>query len=292
MLPRPVPMSTGKSELARTVSRRQMYVLAAVCLAAGAPLGMLALRAMVARQAPTIEWLEHELVGDRVLYLYLGFASALVFGVVGFVLGGFEDRLERLSAIDPLTELMNRRRFTELVDTEIARAIRYGKPLSFLLIDVDDFKHINDAYGHVAGDTALRAIADCLRSNCRVSDTPSRYGGDEFAVLLTETGQQDAERFAERLTSQLRESTPYVQGAKPPTLSIGIAELHIGDAAEIRQLVRRADTALYEAKHLGRNRTSIAPPPGSTPSPPSPRASSAESVAFVGADADPIQSKK
>jgi diguanylate cyclase (GGDEF)-like protein len=234
-------------------SRRLLYVLAGIGLAAGAPLGLLVLRALVAGNRLTLAWVEHEFVADPVLYLYQGLASAAVFGAAAFVLGRFEEHLERLSAQDPLTEL-------------IARAVRYRKPLSFLLIDVDDFKHINDSYGHTAGDTALRGIAECLRASCRSSDTPARYGGDEFAVLLTETNLEDAERFAERLLSLMRRATSYAPGVKPPTLSIGIAELQDTDAAEARQLIRRADGALYAAKCEGRDRVSVAAPPRVAPS--------------------------
>ncbi len=247
-------------------SRRLLYVLAGIGLAAGAPLGLLVLRALVAGNRLTLAWVEHEFVADPVLYLYQGLATAAVFGAAAFVLGRFEEHLERLSAQDPLTELMNRRSFSHLVDAEIARAVRYHKPLSFLLIDVDDFKHINDSYGHTAGDTALRGIADCLRASCRSSDTPARYGGDEFAVLLTDTNLEDAERFAERLLSLMRRATPYAPGVKPPTLSIGIAALQDTDPAEARQLVRRADGALYAAKCEGRDRVSVAAPPRVAPS--------------------------
>lgn len=258
-------MKPRRPEIGGPASRRVLYVLAGLVLAAGAPLGLLILRAWLAGVVPTVTWVESQLQADPVPYLYQGVATAIVFTSIGFIVGGFEDRLERLSSLDGLTGLLNRSSFNRLVDTEIARAHRYHKPLSFLLVDVDDFKRINDQYGHPAGDAALRGIADCLRANCRVSDVAARYGGDEFAVLLTETGGEDAERFAERLLTLLHSAPPFMQAIRLPSVSIGLAELHPDDAYQLHLLVTRADDALYAAKRAGRNCTSIAPPPPPAP---------------------------
>ena len=162
--------------------------------------------------------------------------------------------VKRQAITDELTQLSNRRRFTETLAVEVRRAERFGDPLSLVLADLDDFKQINDRYGHQAGDEVLRRFADVLRENVRDFDLPVRYGGEEFAVLLPETGLDGGEQLARRLqTALLRLRLPEIGGDRPPvTASFGVAAFPAARSAE--ELLSAADGALYQAKAAGKNR--------------------------------------
>jgi diguanylate cyclase (GGDEF)-like protein len=162
--------------------------------------------------------------------------------------------VKRQAITDELTQLANRRRFTETLAVEVRRAERFGDPLSLVLADLDDFKQINDRYGHQTGDEVLRRFADVLRENVRDFDLPVRYGGEEFAVLLPETAIQGAEQLARRLqTALLRLRLPEIHGDRPPvTASFGVASFPEAGSAEA--LLSAADGALYRAKAAGKNR--------------------------------------
>jgi diguanylate cyclase (GGDEF)-like protein len=162
--------------------------------------------------------------------------------------------VKRQAITDELTQLSNRRRFTETLAVEVRRAERFGDPLSLVLADLDDFKQINDRYGHQAGDEVLRRFADVLRENVRDFDLPVRYGGEEFAVLLPETGLDGAEQLARRLqTALLRLRLPEIGADRPPvTASFGVAAFPAARTAE--ELLSAADGALYGAKAAGKNR--------------------------------------
>ncbi len=162
--------------------------------------------------------------------------------------------VKRQAITDELTQLSNRRRFTETLAVEVRRAERFGDPLSLVLADLDDFKQINDRYGHQAGDEVLKRFADVLRENVRDFDLPVRYGGEEFAVLLPETGLDGGEQLARRLqTALLRLRLPEISGDRPPvTASFGVAAFPAARSAE--ELLSAADGALYRAKAAGKNR--------------------------------------
>jgi diguanylate cyclase (GGDEF)-like protein len=171
-----------------------------------------------------------------------------------------EDELRRLAVTDALTGLPNRRRFFEALNDEVRRARRYQTPLALLLIDFDDFKRLNDTYGHQAGDVALVALADVLRQAARASDVPSRQGGDEFALLLPHTGCIGAEVVARRLLDAARALRD--PGGQPLGISVGGAELDpragaAGDA-QGEALLARVDRALYGAKQAGRGGVLVA----------------------------------
>jgi len=226
-------------------------------LAAGAPLGLLLLRAVQSDLSLDLAWVSSQIQSDPGLYLYLTVATTCVMVVCGYSIGRYEDRLRLRSLTDPLTGLANRRHFVQALATEVARSRRYGAPLTVLLVDIDYFKRVNDRFGHAAGDSALATVANGLRSSCRQTDLPARYGGDEFALLLPETTAERGLHFAERLAAVLRTAPPYEAGAPSLTLSIGVAEGARGEDAA--QLLKRADQALYQAKETGRNRAVLAP---------------------------------
>lgn len=167
--------------------------------------------------------------------------------------------LELLITQDGLTGVKNRRAFHDRLGSEIAVAMRYGTELSLLLIDVDFFKHINDTFGHPAGDIVLQRLALLLQQNAREVDMVARYGGEEFAVILPHTGAVEAVTLAERLRQK-------VEGAlwvgTSITISVGVSTLSAGIATEHTLLVS-ADQALYTSKHGGRNRVTHAQTPDS-----------------------------
>lgn len=166
--------------------------------------------------------------------------------------------LSHAATVDPLTGLFNRRHFHSRIDEEIERARRYALDLALLLIDVDDFKRINDTLGHLAGDHLLRQIADILKRSVRVFDVCTRYGGEEFSILMPGSSEQNALVVAERIRSRV-ESSSRDEGPIPPylriTVSLGLAVL--GTDATPQELIARADRALYRAKAEGKNRIRV-----------------------------------
>jgi len=161
--------------------------------------------------------------------------------------------LERLATTDTLTGLQLRRGFEKRMEAEFSRCISNGKvhrSLSVFLIDVDNFKTRNDTFGHAAGDEALRYLGKMLLENARIEDLPVRIGGDEFALLLPETGMEQARIIAERIRSLARK---FGEGTAILSLSIGIATLDSG-MKNWQELIERADISLYRAKAAGRNR--------------------------------------
>jgi diguanylate cyclase (GGDEF)-like protein/PAS domain S-box-containing protein len=166
----------------------------------------------------------------------------------------YEERLRHLADHDQLTELFNRRRFDQELKRELARAGRYASHGSVLSIDIDNFKSINDAAGHAAGDAVLNEVAHVLRERLRPSDVVARLGGDEFAVLLSEVEPREARAVAEQLLAAIHDRrAPYGGRSFRITASIGVATFESDDATAGEVLVN-ADLAMYAAKHAGRDR--------------------------------------
>lgn len=158
---------------------------------------------------------------------------------------------------DALTQLQNYQSFHELLEKEIYRSKRYNGPFSIILLDIDHFKSINDRYGHLAGDQVLISIAKCLASSLRKSDTVSRYGGEEFGVILPETDSEPALAVAERLRKAINSlTTQYEDQVICVTISLGIATIAPDSDMSRLDLIKMADKALYNAKAAGRNRWS------------------------------------
>jgi len=162
-------------------------------------------------------------------------------------------QLRELAERDPLTGLYNRRQFKNILERSFSEATRYGNDLACIMIDLDDFKRINDLFGHQIGDEVLTLTATTIESELRTSDYAARYGGDEFVVLLPQTDQVRAEVLAERIASRFQRvltgTLPQVQTG----LSGGIASVVTVQALDAESLVRAADHALYEAKAAGKN---------------------------------------
>ncbi|MGB7875442.1 MAG: diguanylate cyclase [Anaerolineales bacterium] len=169
-----------------------------------------------------------------------------------------EQLLVKLATTDPLTGLYNRRHFFDLADMEIARSVRYGHPLACIMFDVDFFKRINDSYGHLFGDQVLQAMVWRCRENIRRVDIFARYGGDEFVILLPETGLRRSKQLTGRLCSDFQERALKIEQREISiTLSMGLASMPGDEDLALDTLLNRADQALYTAKVRGRNQVSI-----------------------------------
>ncbi len=164
-----------------------------------------------------------------------------------------EERYRRLSQVDPLTGLFNSRLLHEQLQVELERSERYHRPLSLMMLDCDHFKRINDSYGHLEGDRVLQCLAQVIRQTLRSSDHAYRYGGEEFVVLMPETGLSAAMHLAERLREGFAANVLETGSGQQLrcTISIGVAEMIHGE--DELSLLRRADDAGYEAKRRGRN---------------------------------------
>ena len=170
-------------------------------------------------------------------------------------------KILQYATIDALTNLNNRRQFELRLGQEIASSKRQNNPLCAMMIDIDFFKKVNDTYGHASGDAVLRGVAGLIKSALRESDIPSRFGGEEFAILLPYTKIEEAKIVGERLRKAV-ESTPISINVEDVdvksinvTISMGLAEFNSAETGE--ELFERADKALYEAKTSGRNRVCI-----------------------------------
>lgn len=178
---------------------------------------------------------------------FLGIVSITVLALAaeGSERNRAEERAQQLAVTDGLTGLANYRRLIEVLETEIKRHGRTGRPFAVLLLDLDQLKKINDGHGHLVGGRALCRLAEVLRAHCREIDTPARYGGDEFAVVLPETDMAQAQRIAARIRERLASD-----GETPPiSVSVGYAAFP-EDGATIEKLLSAADVALYGMKRV------------------------------------------
>lgn len=165
-----------------------------------------------------------------------------------------EQRYKELSLVDELTGLFNKRHFNHALRLEIERAHRYEHPLSLLMMDIDNFKHHNDTYGHAEGDKVLARLGELIADSIRTNDLGCRYGGEEFAAILPETPGESAAVVAERIRKRFaaKDFFPKPDAKVNKTISIGIAQLAAGEDAE--SFIKRADKNLYQAKQQGKDR--------------------------------------
>jgi diguanylate cyclase (GGDEF)-like protein len=167
-------------------------------------------------------------------------------------------KVEDLAAIDELTRLLNRRFGMRRLDEEFSRSMRHGVPVSVLMLDIDDFKILNDTFGHDAGDSVLRSVARLLESTVRSGDIACRYGGEELVVIAPGMGLNDAAALSERLRRRMEAMTvPWGEESLGVTLSIGAASWPVARTSTSKELISVADQAMYHAKRTGKNRVSL-----------------------------------
>lgn len=177
-----------------------------------------------------------------------------------FLTGGnveteYHEEIYRLTIIDGLTQIYNKRYLLEFLDRELARSARYRRPMCLVMFDLDHFKAINDQLGHLGGDFTLREMAACIKQNIRKEELFARYGGEEFGVVLVETNQEGGVEMAERMRD-LIEKHVFTYEGKPfhLTISLGVASTTGEAPLTTAELIRQADERLYQAKRDGRNR--------------------------------------
>ena len=208
------------------------------------------------RQDVTVAPLKTAGAGGRLVCLTISDRTSLLTATTA--LEEANRHLARLSQRDSLTDMYNRGYAYEILIHELGRGRRYGQhPTSVLILDLDHFKKINDARGHLIGDEVLRQVSQTLKRSVREVDIPGRYGGEEFIVIMPETPLEGAHQVAERIRTAVAALRIEARGGPVPiSVSIGVAERREGEGAD--QILARADSALYEAKNAGRNRTVLA----------------------------------
>jgi len=196
--------------------------------------------------------------------LLFSHTSMWVIGVAFLALGGWRWRqlllkLEQSAVSDPLTGLFNRRELMGRLESEAAAAKRYGTGLSLIMLDIDHFKHVNDTYGHQAGDDVLKALAHIMRNTVRINDLLARYGGEEFVIVCPHAGMDEATEIAERVRRSV-EQTPLATRAGEIRITISAGVAGYQQEQPIETLIKDADQAMYEAKNSGRNRVCVHAP--------------------------------
>ena len=219
-----------------------LSIILAVALAAGLDL---LIKGFIARGDLLVAGLIAAILAPLMTYSFIRLSQQLAEA---------QEQLRILATVDDLTQAFNRRHLLTLAQLEWERAERYQRELSLAILDIDHFKHINDSYGHQLGDRVLRQISQLCQSELRGSDLLGRYGGEEFLLLLPETGMQEAVIVAERIRQSIEDHefhTP--SGSARVTASFGVATLS-SKAPDIDALLLCADEALYKAKSGGRNK--------------------------------------
>lgn len=245
----------------RKKNYRLAYPFTGAVLGLGSPLGCLFLRWLGSdHMMRPGAWAIFEIGKHFFFYTYETVGTVMVFLLAGAWTGRTVDRLDKLSERrkelalrDPLTGLYNRRYLTERLAEELARASRQNQPLSYLMVDIDHFKNLNDEHGHLAGDHVLKQLARRLSHACRAIDIVGRFGGEEFFVILPGADLGTAREVAERIRASMAE-TPFSYGnvSMRVRVSVGGAQRASG-LTKVEQLIESADHALYQAKAAGRN---------------------------------------
>ena len=217
-----------------------LVILALLCRAGG-------LVRLPLRDSPLADWIQ--------VFFYIGIYLLMFLGTAGFMLLSREQsyaELERVATYDELTGILNRRAFVLRARPLIAAAAKEVTPFSFMLLDVDHFKQVNDTYGHDTGDKVLRDFARRIEGQLGNGDLFGRFGGEEFAVLLHRSDEEASDETAERLRRSVLDAT--IEGMSLPyTVSIGLITIVSGERVPLNTLYKLSDTALYQAKQRGRN---------------------------------------
>jgi diguanylate cyclase (GGDEF)-like protein len=202
-------------------------------------------------------WADLKVGGSRYVYFFTPYWNALarmfffLLAILAIELRNAFMKEKKQARVDYLTGAANRKYFYELTTKEIDRCKRYKHSFSLAFLDFDNFKQVNDHYGHRAGDKLLREVADTIKSNVRGSDTVARFGGDEFVVLLTETGLEGALNYIKRINVRVSEALQ--KRTWPVTISFGIVTCNT-PSLSLDEIINKADELMYSAKKSGKNR--------------------------------------
>jgi two-component system cell cycle response regulator len=201
-------------------------------------------------------YVNDELVEERTLvdgdFIKIG-RTIFKFLSGGNIERAYHEEIYRLTTVDGLTQIFNKRYFTEALSREIARATRYRRELSLVMFDLDHFKEVNDTHGHLAGDSVLKTLAFTIKSKIRTEDIFARYGGEEFAIILPEIDKHNAHQFAEKVRRIVEMTEFKFESTRiPVTISMGVATMDPEDPTAAT-LIKHADERLYDAKSAGRN---------------------------------------
>jgi len=246
------------------MKKAQLFPIIGFLLGWGAPLGALVLMFLWRGfPSPPLQFASEEWARNSFLYWYMLVGTSLVLAIMGFLLGrnqeaeDLRNRMRMEEAIrDALTGLATHRRLHDLFASEFKRHMDSKQPLSCLMVDLDGFRKINDAYGHALGDAILRDFAQLLRNCLRQGDTAARYGGEEFFCILPDCAEESAKAAAERIRAET-EKLAFPMGKTPVriTVSIGAVTVHDMRRSDYRFMIAESGKNLSKAKSQGRNRT-------------------------------------
>jgi diguanylate cyclase (GGDEF)-like protein len=240
---------------------RTRYALLGVFLGLGAPVGSLALRVLLQKHHGLLLSLLREWHQYSYFYTYMTVGTVTAFVLFGFFIGWRSEDLNRFAITDGLTGLYNHRYLHERLDQEIERSDRYQEPLTAVILDIDDFKKVNDLYGHPFGDRVLAGIAQVILQTVRRTDLAGRYGGEEFFVIMPRTNAEQALPIAQRIVSAIGDHTFVFKGivAVRTTVSVGLATYpSLDDGIKNKSsLLSATDQSLYKAKRTGKNKVVV-----------------------------------
>jgi diguanylate cyclase (GGDEF)-like protein len=238
-----------------------LYPAAGAAVGLASPAGAFLLRYWLADPLLTTMWARHELDYNFLFYAYMGVGSVLAFMIFGYVIGlrserqrvtnrvlsARVDELHLKSVTDGLTGAFTHGYLQEILELEIQHSLTHKTPLSVMIIDIDDFKRINDSHGHLFGDRVIKETAETISANVRSDDILGRYGGDEFVVIMPGADAATALHVAERARAGI------AKNGYLATISVGAATLEEPGKESPTEILHRADMNLYQAKHDGKN---------------------------------------
>ena len=253
----------------RSVPHYVTYPALGFVLGMGSPVGAFALRYWLADPLLKYHWLRNELSYNFLFYAYMGIGTVTAFMVFGYALGLSSERqrinnrvlsarvdeLHLKSVTDALTGAYSHGYLHEILELEIQRSLTAKSPLSILILDIDDFKRINDSHGHLFGDRVIKETAETISANIRSEDILGRYGGDEFLVIMPGADQDTARQAAQRICSAVGKN------GFMATVSIGATTFTGTDKQGVKDIIAAADANLYQAKREGKNQVADSVPP-------------------------------
>jgi diguanylate cyclase (GGDEF)-like protein len=249
----------------RRIPHYVLYPAVGFFLGLGSPIGAFAMRYWLANPVLKELWIRNELRYNFLFYAYMGIGTITSFIAFGYALGlrsevqrvrnrvlsARIDELHLKSVTDSLTGAYTHGYLHEILELEIQKSLTMKSPLSVLIIDIDDFKKINDSHGHLFGDRVIKETAETITTNIRAEDILGRYGGDEFLVIMPTADKDTARQVAERICRSI------AQNGYLATVSIGATTFTGHDIVDVKTLIEQADTNLYQAKHEGKNQVTV-----------------------------------